>query len=255
MKRILFLSMMLGFVALLAGLWAAPASADIVNGGFESGLTGWTSSGDVSQTNAGLDPRTNNALSMVGIGSHSARVGDENAWGYVRPQYSSISQTWTVGNTFKDLYFYWSAVGLVPTNDYPHTTGQTPWFRVNLYDVTKDLTLLNQAYFTGNIGDITTGWVEGATHTSGLGQDDAGIWYYRPWEQFHFDVSPYIGDDLRVTLETRDCELDGHASYAYLDGFGTTPPVTGVPEPATMLLLGSGLIGLAGLARRRFHKK
>ena len=44
-------------------------------------------------------------------------------------------------------------------------------------------------------------------------------------------------------------------TYADLDlgtAYGASAPI---PEPATMLLLGSGLIGLAGLGRRKFFKK
>jgi hypothetical protein len=206
--------MPLVLVALLA-VFAAQASATnlLVNGNFSSGdFTGWTI-GNTSNGTWGQGFPVVTGWPLGGGNAAQGEVGEVNFTG----QYEGgiLSQSFNSGAGAATLSFDWAAMG----------DGTNQNADGGLFELILDGSILAQ-YDVGTIGpnDLFNGTLTAnANLTAGN-------------HTFEIDVlRPYIS-------------VAGGTPYQYV----TNADVEGtVPEPGSLILMGSGVLGLAGILRRK----
>lgn len=188
--------------------------------------------GVVSTAAAGIVAFDGNEYAISGISIGSC---DPCTWTFsVKEKLGKDLSHWNMGLAGKDADGNWEVVDFSEYSAYITGTGGP-----GDVEIGKD----GSTGFYGVKWDLDESFTEGE-FTVGFNYDDFVANYNGDLSDISFQVQAKAGDASGTLI------LDG----TVLDCDTTTTPTDPVPEPATMVLLGCGLVGLAGFGRKKLTK-
>ncbi|WP_189378017.1 PEP-CTERM sorting domain-containing protein [Thalassotalea profundi] len=170
--------------------------------------------------------------------------------------YGSISSSWVLSFRFSDL------MGSFDGTDFNYTSGNIDWL---LFDITNGFgtevhlfttSIQSHSYTTGNqvfngeIGNFGTDTVNGVAAS-----DIFNIAYGNSSMTFE-EYATTMSQNVRFRIDQNTDQpnvvgVDAQAGEIYISGKHDGSIEFAVPEPATIAILGLGLLGFAGASRRK----